>query len=111
MSAPAGWLAPADAPFPVGTRVRFPAIRGESAVCVTAGVVVDWPGPYAPSWRRVKLAGGTVDVRADRLELEGVSRYLCKACGAESPTGIGFPMSSPGALPAPASDCPHPHAD
>ena len=41
---------------------------------------------------------------------ETPARYLCKGCGAESPAGIGYAVSVPSALPAPAPDCPHPHA-
>jgi hypothetical protein len=40
----------------------------------------------------------------------GAARYLCKRCGAESPTGIGYACTTAGPLPAPAPDCPHPHA-
>lgn len=40
-----------------------------------------------------------------------VPRYICKTCGAESPTGIGYALA-PGAEPpraAPLPDCPNLH--
>lgn len=36
-------------------------------------------------------------------------RYLCKKCGAESPTGIGYAQTVPGPLPAPQAWCINPH--
>lgn len=37
--------------------------------------------------------------------------FLCKTCGAESPPGIGYADTSEGPLPAPAPECPNPHAE
>lgn len=37
-------------------------------------------------------------------------RYVCKRCGAESPTGIGYVCHTFGPLPAPAADCRSGHA-
>ena len=39
------------------------------------------------------------------------ARYLCKKCGAESPTGIGYAASSSYVFPAPAANCPNLHMD
>jgi len=36
-------------------------------------------------------------------------RYVCKTCGAESPTGIGYACQTAGPLPAPADACPNRH--
>jgi hypothetical protein len=40
-----------------------------------------------------------------------MARYLCKACGGESPTGIGYVQTMPAPLPEPDQDCPNPHAE
>jgi hypothetical protein len=37
-----------------------------------------------------------------------MARYLCKACGGESPTGIGYVQTMPAPLPEPDQDCPNP---
>jgi hypothetical protein len=37
------------------------------------------------------------------------ARFVCKACGAESPTGIGYASHGEGPLPAPAFNCGNPH--
>lgn len=51
----------------------------------------------------------TREVRVTPLE-DAPARYLCKACGGESPAGIGYAVTCPGPLQAPRADCPHPHA-
>jgi hypothetical protein len=38
------------------------------------------------------------------------TRYCCKTCGAESPTGIGYVVHGDDALPAPAAGCSGLHA-
>lgn len=40
---------------------------------------------------------------------ECTHRFLCKRCGAETATGIGYVQNDPGPLPAPAPDCPETH--
>lgn len=38
-------------------------------------------------------------------------RYICKGCGAESPSGIGYIGPDSGPLPAPAPGCPNQHVE
>jgi hypothetical protein len=40
-----------------------------------------------------------------------MNRYICKACGAESPVGIGYAFNVAGPLPAPGPSCRNPHAE
>jgi hypothetical protein len=37
------------------------------------------------------------------------NKYCCKTCGAESPTGIGYAVSTTYPLPAPRPGCIGPH--
>jgi hypothetical protein len=73
--------------------------RGHYGNAVTILVtVVGWDAP------RVLSPGQSLEI------LERAPRYVCKACGAESPTGIGYAATTVGPMPAPAADCLNPHA-
>jgi hypothetical protein len=48
-------------------------------------------------------------IRVGELPATTAARYICKRCGAESPTGIGYAVGIVGPLPAPAADCPEIH--
>ena len=44
-----------------------------------------------------------------KTSTETTARYICKNCGTESATGIGYAASSDYRFPAPAANCPNPH--
>lgn len=44
------------------------------------------------------------------MTLDDSPRFVCKGCGGESPTGIGYVQLHPGPLPRPVAACPNPHA-
>lgn len=76
------------------------------------GVPLEWRGRQRKRDHQVDPIANIAHVLANASvihENTGRTRWICKACGAESPRGIGYVTAAIGPLSAPAPDCNNPH--
>lgn len=87
------------------------------------GWLADWCAPHDREWitrglvETVEHNSGGLGGFSYRLTPAGLhmttatpARYVCKGCGAESPTGIGYASTVAGPMPAPGEGCQNSHA-
>ncbi len=73
----------------------------ERQVCADCGGPVRQAFPTTPNYVACRRCGHVFPAE----------RFVCKTCGAETPTGIGYAVTGAYTAPAPAPGCPGTHKE